>query len=327
MSHANKNSRAAQDWAEKKRLQMERAKQIREERKAKMLANAENSMIDSGAPSLPPKYGGFQNNSNMYGGQESGIPDMSSNSPASGSYQRFSNKSIPAYGASISNYRPSSNEELSEARQSLMLLKSKMKNKDTKRTMSKVDVHPRTNDQQYNSGSNSNYRKVFKPNFGGSSQSNRNKSQAYGQDDAGRNTYHPKSKPMSRPPVNNHFKPSFGQPVGDMDENSSHYQPTKRDSGLRSSRISNSREKFRDSMNEDNKYQIKSKPRVSKAPKPNYGGLPRGGTKPSYGSKSYGKQSSTTASYSSSKAKSSGPDLYSGDFGDEAYEQPTNLKQ
>jgi hypothetical protein len=43
MSRSDKNAQAALDWAKKKKEQMERAKQIREERKMKMHMAAENT--------------------------------------------------------------------------------------------------------------------------------------------------------------------------------------------------------------------------------------------------------------------------------------------
>jgi hypothetical protein len=144
MSRAEKNAQAALDWAKKKKEQMEKAKRLREERKAQIQMTAENSLSANGSTGFsdfnPDRgYGG------MGGRSDRTIHDMAS-APSSGHYGQYSQKHADPYGPppgsnysnrdrgyGSSNFRPSSNEEISEARQSLLLLKSKMKNKNPTR--------------------------------------------------------------------------------------------------------------------------------------------------------------------------------------------------
>lgn len=144
MSRAEKNAQAALDWANKKKEQMERAKKLREERKTQVQMVAGNSLSANGSNGFsdfnPDRgYGG------MGGRSDRPVHDMAT-APSSGHYGQFSQKNVASYGPppgsnysnrdrgyGSSNFRPSSNEEISEARQSLMLLKSKMKNKDSTR--------------------------------------------------------------------------------------------------------------------------------------------------------------------------------------------------
>ena len=48
MSRAQQNSQAALEWAQKKKQQMERAKRLREERKAKQLQAAGEANVSAG---------------------------------------------------------------------------------------------------------------------------------------------------------------------------------------------------------------------------------------------------------------------------------------
>lgn len=144
MSRAAQNSQAALDWAKKKKEQMERARKIREERKQKMQMAAESSISANGSTG----FSDFNPDRGMDSIQTDmgpRIPNMNG-APPNGHYQAFSNKNMPSYnhapsnnfsqrdrGYGSSNYRPSSNEEIAEARQSLMLLKSKIKNKSSQR--------------------------------------------------------------------------------------------------------------------------------------------------------------------------------------------------
>ena len=144
MSTAARNSQAALDWARKKKEQMEKAKRIREERKQKMQMAAENS-ISAGGSNGFSDFNPDRGLENMYREIDPNIPDLSGGQP-NGHYQAFNNQNMPPYGNGpssninkrdrgygSSNYRPSSNEEVAEARQSLMLLKSKIKNKSSQR--------------------------------------------------------------------------------------------------------------------------------------------------------------------------------------------------
>ena len=135
MSRGQKNAEAAVEWARQRREKMERARQLREERKRK---------AEGGVATGPNGSTGFAdfmaNNGNMG-------PKGNSNGPAQvypgygdSGHNDFSQKSVPSYsqpssnnfqrsnsGYGSSNYRPTSNEDIAEARQSLVLLKSKMK--------------------------------------------------------------------------------------------------------------------------------------------------------------------------------------------------------
>jgi len=150
MSRADKNSQAALDWARKKKEQMERAKRLREERKSKVSQPAQSNYSAGGSTGFSDVNADRGYQPNMGGGMDSGPPDMYGggrneynndyNEPNMGGYsqpqsqpqaQRFSNGHRGGYGSS--NYRPSSNEEIAEARQSLLLLKNKMKSKQPMR--------------------------------------------------------------------------------------------------------------------------------------------------------------------------------------------------
>lgn len=154
MSRADRNAQAALDWANKKKEQMERAKQIREERKMKMNTAAGNTASGtdggSGYSAATSGYG----YANMGAGVDKGLYDLHKNE-INKNYERFSSQNMPDYsnpqpisysnghrgGYGSSNYRPSSNEEIAEARQSLMLLKTKMKNKNSTRYASNLTHH------------------------------------------------------------------------------------------------------------------------------------------------------------------------------------------
>jgi hypothetical protein len=146
MSRSDKNAQAALDWAKKKKEQMERAKQIREERKMKMHMAAENTFsgpaVSSGFRDPSPSY----DYAKMGAGMDKGLYDLHKNE-INKNYSKFNDQNMPDYsnpppksysnghrgGYGSSNYRPSSNEEIAEARQSLMLLKTKMKHKNPTR--------------------------------------------------------------------------------------------------------------------------------------------------------------------------------------------------
>lgn len=142
MSRAVKNSQAALDWAKKKKEQMEKAKRLREERKMKMQATGGESISANGSTGFSD-FNGDRSHPHIGGRVDDGIPDMASN--RNNAYGNgYSQNDIPSYaqpkpsnysqrdrGYGSSNYRPNSNEDISEARQSLMLLKSKMKDKNS----------------------------------------------------------------------------------------------------------------------------------------------------------------------------------------------------
>lgn len=147
MSRAERNSQAAVDWAQKKKEQMEKAKRLREERKMKTGSGAG---VDT---YLKETSNNGYNGANMGGGhamgsdrEDPGLYEMHGMDPPSYAATGFSQKSIQSYGGpptdsyarkdrgyGSSNYRPSSNQEVVEARQSLMLLKNKMKTKNNMR--------------------------------------------------------------------------------------------------------------------------------------------------------------------------------------------------
>lgn len=204
-----------------------------------------------------------------------------------------------------------------------------------------------------------NYRKVFKPNFGDDSGPSthsartamRQNSNSYGQI-------------PGKPPVKNRLpkKAPYNYRGMSRGEEDSEYHPTERKSGMRSSRISDSRERTkpnigsmrggvnnasRASQEPTNSYgapkpkPARGPPKLSRGPtKPTRGPTKptRGPPKPSYGApkQSYGDSSPSipTTMGGMSHDENSGvrgggkkaADIYSGDFGDEAYERPQGLK-
>uniref|UniRef100_A0A7S3J3F7 C2HC/C3H-type domain-containing protein n=1 Tax=Euplotes harpa TaxID=151035 RepID=A0A7S3J3F7_9SPIT len=252
MSRAEKNAQAALDWAKKKKEQMERAKQLREERKNQLKMVAENS-ISSGST---PNYGGLgddthtgfrqRDNDDDNSGFPGYVPErkyIGMNRGNAGYSDPPNEVYSPGYGhGGGSGYRPSSTEDIEEARKSLMLLKSKIKNKNAPRSMSSANAgtHSGMGDQ---APSNGNYRKVFKPNLG--DQDNMSEGPRRGASNRNVNhTFQGGDKPPSRPPVNSRLKPKLPQRSGgkynDMDEQQIEYEPVKRTSGMRSSRVSDS---------------------------------------------------------------------------------------
>lgn len=139
MSRADKNAQAAVEWAKKKKEQMEKAKRLREERKMKGGGAGADTYSSGPSNGYGASNSGFDNP--MGGGRDDpGLYEMHGIPPPSYSGSGYSQKNVPSYGVSdngypktkdrgygSSNYRPSSNEEIVEARQSLMLLKTKMK--------------------------------------------------------------------------------------------------------------------------------------------------------------------------------------------------------
>ena len=144
MSRAQRNSEAALEYARKKKEQMERARRLREERKMKAQGVSSGGggrssgsghtyadfVQDNAKPGAQIEVNGYSQQPSMgYGNdyyQGASQPSQPSyGRPPSDTYQR----SDKGYGSS--NYRPNSNEEITEARQSLVLLKSKIKNKTT----------------------------------------------------------------------------------------------------------------------------------------------------------------------------------------------------
>lgn len=173
----------------------------------------------------------------------------------------------------------------------------------------------RTQSQPDNEGGSQNYRKVFKPNFG-----NDNKTERVD------------SRPSinngpPRPPMNSKIptkKTASHYSAMRETNDSQDYEPTVRSGAVRSSRISEPGSyKSKPSFGESNEVSSNI-PRASKPTnKPLGGGFNRQAPKPA--PKSSYKPASQPSNFEETKAKA-GPSAYSDDFGDEAYEKPTNLK-
>jgi len=196
-------------------------------------------------------------------GQDFSQPSMPGYSrPPQNSYQ----KNDKGYGSS--NFRPNSNEEITEARQSLVLLKSKMKNKTTNGFRTSASSNMSQNSVQSTGASGGgNYRKVFKPNFGDDSGPSthsartamRQNSNSYGQD-------------PGKPLVKNRLpkKAPYNYRGMSRGEEDSEYHPTERKSGMRSSRISDSRERTKPNIG-SMRGGVNNASRASQEPKNSYG--------------------------------------------------------
>lgn len=161
-------------------------------------------------------------------------------------------------------------------------------------------------------GSNGTYRKVFKPSFGGGADNS----------PVG-NGFASHSKPSSRPPINSRLKQKIPQRHGgmthDTDEDNVAYEPTKRTGSLRSSRITNSTNHSKNSYGGEENGIGNNVPRASKAAKPVHGGMNKA-PKMSAASKP------TNYGGGIAKARKPPQTSYPDEFGDDAYEKPTNLK-
>ena len=187
-------------------------------------------------------------------------------------------------------------------------------------------------------GAGGNYRKVFKPNFGDDSGPSTHSARTAMRQNS--NSY---SQASGKPPVKNRLQNKApynyrGMSRGDDD---SEYHPTERKSGMRSSRITDSRERTKPNIG-SMRGGTNNIPKASQGPKKNFGGMrskpSRAPPKPSYGApkQSYGdpEPSVPTTMGGMSHDEESGVrgggkragDIYSGDFGDEAFERPQALK-
>lgn len=114
MNRADKNAQAATDWAAKKKAQMERAKQIREERKMKGQGQVTEPIESySRAPASKPFSSGGDDEYPPRDSYNRGGADMGG-APPSGSYDDYSGSQHKVYGGAGSNgfsrgkvYKPS----------------------------------------------------------------------------------------------------------------------------------------------------------------------------------------------------------------------------
>ena len=169
------------------------------------------------------------------------------------------------------------------------------------------------------SGAGENYRRVFKPNFGDDSEPSRHSSRLGMVNNS--NGY---NKPPVIPQVNNRLprkaSKGFGGMRGDTDEEVE-YKPIQRSSGMRSNRISDSRERIKQASIGTMGEIGGNIPRASKNTKKPFNSMR---SKPKYGEASSGStlKSSGIKSSISGKGGSSG---YEMEFGDDAFEQPQSL--
>lgn len=172
------------------------------------------------------------------------------------------------------------------------------------------------NRQSDQGNTNGNYRKVFKPNLGGGNKMPDKGRKPNGMDD---NPFPGNSKPASRPPINTRLNQKLPQRHGGinngMDEDHAEYEPTKRNGGLRSSRISDSSSYNKAGAGKGMSEIGNNVPRASQAPKKAIGGMPK--------STASGIGAAKPANTIKPRAKPAA--AYSDDFGDEAYEQPQDL--
>jgi len=151
-------------------------------------------------------------------------------------------------------------------------------------------------------GSKNNFRKAFKPNFGG------------GND----------NETPNRPPLNSRLKQKLPQKYGgmrnDTEEDHVEYQPTKRTGSLRSSRVNDPKNVRKTPTYQDEAEIGNNVPRASKPNKQTMGHM---GSSNRAGHKASKPATFKKPSMGGGSKPAQG--AYQYDFGDDAYEQPTNL--
>lgn len=176
-------------------------------------------------------------------------------------------------------------------------------------------------------GTKGTYRKVFKPNLGGLSSNATDRNKQGTGDSMGMDSYQGHNKPPSRPPLNSRLKQKITQRnnggYDETGEDQVEYEPTKRTGSLRSSRVKEPGFPSRGGMNKPTHEVGNNVPRASKAPKRPAGGMPKK-SKPSNG---YGRPPVRNEPDPAASMKPKvGSTSYPVEFGEDAYEQPTDLR-